>query len=250
MLLHFGYNLCLSMSAEEVKAALAQFASQQRARTNAWFFKTAKGNYGAGDKFIGVSVPNQRIVAQRYKDLPHPELAKLFASPWHEHRLTACLISVYQYQALKKRVEAQKATYDFYLKQLQGGGVNNWDMVDTSSPQIIGDYLLDKPRQLLYDLAESNDLWQQRAAIISTAAFIRQDDFGDTLAIAEMLLHHQHDLIHKAVGWMLREVGNRDRDVEEEFLGQHYKNMPRTMLRYAIEKFPDERRRIYLSGRA
>lgn len=237
------------MTAGDVKKALQDLTDANRAKVNQWFFKTNPRQYAAGDRFIGVNVPNQRVVAQRYKDLPHSELAKLFASQFHEHRLTACLLSVYQYQAAKSRPVEQGAIYNFYLTQLLGGRVNNWDMVDTSSPQILGDYLLDKPRQQLYDLAESNDLWQQRAAINSTLTFIKQDDFGETLAIAETLLHHPHDLIQKAVGWMLREVGNRDQRVEEEFLNRHYKTMPRTMLRYAIEKFPSECRRAYLQAK-
>lgn len=237
------------MTGEDVKKALSDFAQPERAKNNEWFFKAGKGEYGAGDQFIGVSVPNQRRVAKRFKDLPLSELEKLFQSPVHEHRLTACLLSVYKYQTAKKTGGDTRVIFLAFLQQLRKGRINNWDMVDTSVPQIIGDYLLHRQRDILDELAQGGKLWEQRAAIMATQAFIKNDDFADTLRLAEELLLHQHDLIHKAVGWMLREVGNKDRAVEEEFLARHYKKMPRTMLRYAIEKFPDGRRRMFLTGR-
>lgn len=236
------------MTAQDIKQALKSVSSSKRAKANQWFFKAGKGQYGEGDKFIGVRVPQQREVAKRYKELPLEELSKLFASPVHEHRLCACFISVYQYQAAKKTGQELKV-YSFFLKQLKKGHVNNWDLIDSSVPQIIGDFLLSRPRDLLYEFADSGQLWQQRAAIMATQSFIKQGDYGDTLVLAERLLHHPHDLIHKAVGWMLREVGNRDRGVEEAFLARNYKRMPRTMLRYSIEKFPDAQRRAYLEGK-
>lgn len=236
------------MKAEEVKAALRSMSDPARAKTNEWFFKTGQGQYGEGDKFLGVNVPNQRIVAKRYKSLPLHELAKLFRSNYHEHRLTACLICVHAF-SLAQKTGGEGEVHNFYLSQLRAGRVNNWDLIDTSAPQIMGGYLLDKPRDLLYELADTNELWQQRAAIMATLTFIKAEDFGDTLKLAELMLKHPHDLIQKAVGWMLREVGNRDRAVEEEFLKSRYQTMPRTMLRYAIEKFPEPLRQDYLNNR-
>lgn len=237
------------MTAAEVKRALAAVASEDKALNNAWFFKTAPGEYGEGDRFIGVTVPQQRRIAKRFKALPLTEIIKLAKSPFHEHRLTAVMIMVYQFENSASQPGDRQAIYEAYMNLLYEGRINNWDIVDSSAHQIIGGWLEDKNRRLLLELAESGDLWQQRAAIISTFHFIRQNDFIDALLVSELMLDHPHDLIHKATGWMLREIGNRDRAVAEEFLNKHYKYMPRTMLRYAIEKFPEPRRRDYLMGR-
>jgi len=203
------------------------------------FFKTGKGEYGEGDVFLGIKVPVQRKIARKYKDILHSELSELFSSKIHEHRLIAAFICVLKYNKNKDKV------YKFYLKHVKF--INNWDIVDTTAPNIIGDYLLDKDRGLLYKFARSNDLWKKRIAILSTYTFIKNNDFSDTLKISEILLNDKHDLIHKGVGWMLREIGNRNQETEEKFLRKYYKTMPRTMLRYAIEKFDDKKRKFYMN---
>lgn len=231
----------------EIFQALALLCDDNRADSARWFFKTGPGEYGEGDEFIGVTVPNQRKVAKQFKDMPLGEVQKLLDSPIHEHRLTGLFIMIFQYE--KSDSEKEKTSiYEMYMKNLKKGNVNGWDLIDSSAPRITGGYLMDRPRDVLYELAESGELWQQRASIISTLYFIKNDQFGDTLAISEELLNHEHDLIQKAVGWMLREVGNRDFVVEDEFLRKHYKQMPRTMLRYAIEKFREPTRQAYLKG--
>lgn len=222
-----------------VVSDLQEFASPAKAKSSAWFFKTGKGQYGEGDQFIGVTVPLQRMVAKKYKDLPLKDIDQLLNSPIHEHRLTALFILVGQYKKLPARV------YDFYLKHTTK--INNWDLVDSSASYIVGEWLMDKDRTILYKLARSKNLWERRIAIIATGAFIKNKEFKDTFAIAELLLHDDHDLIHKAVGWMLREVGKRDQKAEEAFLKKYYKTMPRTMLRYAIEKFSEDKRHEYLA---
>ncbi len=233
------------MQAKDVKAQLASFASPERAKSSAWFFKTGAGQYGEGDEFIGVNVPDQRRVAKQFVNLPLNEAAKLLASSVHEHRLTALIILVAQYKVAAD--DGKQRIYDFYLAH--AGCVNNWDLVDSSASYIVGAHLFDKDRSLLYDLAYSASLWERRIAIIATAYFIARGESNDTFAIAEILLTDTHDLIHKAVGWMLREVGKScGQEVEEEFLHQYYKKMPRTMLRYSIERFSPERRQQYLKG--
>ncbi len=204
------------------------------------FFKTGKGEYGEGDIFLGIKVPTLRKVARKYKNLSLQKLKELIKSKIHEHRFIALIILMDKY-----KINKQDA-FDFYLNHTKQ--INNWDLVDISAPNIIGDFLYEKERNILYDLANSENLWEQRIAIISTLNFIRKNDFQDTLLISEILINHEHDLIHKAVGWMLREVGKRDLETEEKFLKFHYKKMPRTMLRYAIEKFPEEKRKKYLLG--
>ena len=209
------------------------------------FFKTGKGEYGEGDIFYGIKVPVQRTIAKRFKDLAFEDLKVLISAKVHEERLIAAFILVDQYK--KGDEKKKKIVFDFYLKNRKG--INNWDLVDLSAPKIVGAYLIDKEKDLLYKFAVSKDLWEKRIAIISTQTFIREHFFEDTLNISEILLQDKHDLIHKAVGWMLREVGNRDLETEEEFLKKHYKTMPRTMLRYAIEKFPEQKRIAYLKGK-
>ncbi len=261
-----------ALTAVAVRAALAALGSPKKARSLAWFFKTGPGEYGEGDEFLGVTVPEQRKVARQFRDLPLTEIAKLLASKIHEHRLTALLVLVDQFERAMKdqllgrtlRVEP-RTIVEFYLEHLER--VNNWDLVDSSAPQILGAWLVRREhlgsvgprgrllrgegvasnRAILYKLARSKSLWDRRIAIISTAAFIKHHDFDDMLKIAEMLVHDPHDLIHKAVGWMLREVGKRDQRVEEQFLDRYAATMPRTMLRYAIEKFPHDSRTYYMS---
>lgn len=228
------------MSLTELRQDLQDISTEERAKTNAWFFKTGKGQYGEGDKFLGITVPDTRTIAKKYKDLPFADVSTLLQSEWHEERLTALLILVHNFE----RGNDQEKIVEFYLQNTQR--VNNWDLVDLSADKIVGAWLFDKDKSILYDLAKSTNLWERRIAIMSTFYFIRHNQFEDTLKIAELLLHDPHDLIHKAVGWMLREIGKRNQDVEETFLKKHYKTMPRTMLRYAIEKFSKEKRDYYM----
>jgi len=235
-----------ALSSRSLLRELTKFGRPERAKAAAWYFKTAAGEYGHGDVFIGVSVPEQRRLAKRYASLPLGEVRRLLRSKWHECRLTALLILVRQYEAADAAGRARLAR--FYLTNR--ARVNNWDLVDSSAPHILGRELLTKNRAILYRLARSRDLWERRIAILATFAFIRAGEFGDALALAQLLRQDTHDLIHKAVGWMLREVGNRNSAAEEKFLRQHAAAMPRTMLRYAIEKFPEKKRKHYLRMRA
>lgn len=229
---------------DQIEDALRQKAIPEKAAFFPRFFKTGKGEYGEGDQFLGVTVPEQRRIAIEYwKAVTIDELGELIQSPYHEVRLTSIFILVAKFQKAKKQDE-KKIWADFYLKHRSW--VNNWDLVDSSAHLILGDYLLDKDRSLLFDLAKSGILWDQRIAIMSTFYFIRKKDFSDTLKVAEILLHHPHDLIHKAVGWMIREVGNRDFETANQFLLKHYQTMPRTMLRYAIEKFDPETKEFFM----
>jgi len=235
------------LRATQVKKELNKYANPQKAKISSRFFKTGKGEYGQGDVFLGISVPNQRKVAGDFKELPLSQTAKLLQSRVHEHRLTALLILVSQFQKGEEKIKKQ--IFDLYLKNYKY--INNWDLVDLSAPKIVGAYLLEKPekRKVLYQLACSNNLWKKRIAMLSTYTFIKNNQFTDTLKIAEILLDDKHDLIHKAVGWMLREIGKIDQKEEELFLKKHYKTMPRTMLRYAIEKFNEKKRKSYLEGK-
>jgi 3-methyladenine DNA glycosylase AlkD len=234
-----------AMTAAEIQKRLRQFATREKAGVLQGFFKTGPGEYGEGDLFLGVVVPDIRRVAKEFQDTPLGEIKKILMSRYHEERLLALLMLVRRYEkggeALKRRL------YALYLKNTRY--INNWDLVDLSAPNIVGTHLLERSRKPLYVFARSKALWKRRIAILSTFAFIRQNDFDDTLRISKSLLKDDHDLLHKAVGWMLREVGKRDLRVEERFLKQHYKKMPRTMLRYAIERFPETKRRNYLNGR-
>ncbi|MCX5687250.1 MAG: DNA alkylation repair protein [Candidatus Omnitrophica bacterium] len=234
------------MSIAKAKKELRKYASKKKARDLSWFFKTGKGGYGEGDKFIGIIVPNIRKVAKECQDLPLQEAIKLLKSPIHEERLLALLIMVLKFQ--KAQTEAQKkAVYKAYLTNTKY--INNWDLVDLSSHEIIGSFLLKKSKKELYSLSKSESLWERRISIVSTYRFIRNGQLKDTLKIARILLKDSYDLIHKAVGWMLREVGKRDLRALESFLKCHYKSMPRTMLRYSIEKFPENKRLRYLNGK-
>jgi len=229
---------------ESLRKELQERADEKQAALLQGFFKTGKGEYGEGDIFLGIKVPVQRQVAKKYGGLSLAKIQELLKSKIHEYRLVGLIILSDKY---KKAGDGDKANiFNFYLKNTKN--INNWDLVDLSAPNIIGHFLSDKKKNILYDLAKSNDLWERRIAIVSTANFIRQEEFEDTLALSEILLEDKHNLIHKAVGWMLREVGKKDKAVLEQFLKQHYKVMPRTMLRYAIEKFPEEKRKRYLLG--
>lgn len=229
-----------------IQKELTSYSSKEKAIFLSKFFKTRKGEYAEGDKFIGVTVPNQRTVAKKYySKISLKELEELLHSSIHEYRLTALIMLVYKFEKQKSESE-RKQMFDLHINNTDY--INNWDLVDLTSSKIVGAYLFDKERTLLYDFAKTNHLWKQRIAIISTYYFIKRSQFEDTLRISEILLNHKHDLIHKAVGWMLREVGKMNLQVEIEFLNKNYKQMPRTMLRYAIEKFDEDLRQKYLKG--
>ncbi len=227
-----------------VQSDLRSFATPAKAKASAWFFKTGKGQYGEGDRFIGVTVPEQRLIARRYRDLSVRDIEKLLESPIHEYRLTGLFILVSAYEKVSE--EAKKRIYDFYLSHTSC--VNNWDLVDSSAGHIVGEWLVShiEERGILYALAKSKNLWERRIAIIATQAFIKRDDFADTFALSRILMGDTHDLMHKAVGWMLREVGKRNLSQEEAFLNRYYPHMPRTMLRYAIEKFSPQKRAFFM----
>ena len=206
------------------------------------FFKAGKGEYGEGDRFLGVTVPNIRAIAKQYKNISLNEIRELMQSEWHEVRLCALLIMV---EKSKKKDEAlRQQLFDLYLSQTDR--INNWDLVDLSCRFIVGEYLLDKSRDILYQLAQSPLLWDNRIAIVSTYAFIRKGQLEDTYALSDIMMHHPHDLMHKAIGWMLREAGKRDSDRLYDYVMSHRADMPRTMLRYAIEKFSPAERSILM----
>jgi 3-methyladenine DNA glycosylase AlkD len=227
---------------EQVKTELEKLSDPEHAMKLQGFFKTGKGEYGEGDVFIGVRVPHQRRIAKKYRNIPLTDVLELLRSEIHEHRLTALFILTEQFN--KGDGEARQRIVDLYLGNT--AHVNNWDLVDSSAHKILGAWLVDKPRSVLYDLAGSESLWERRISIISTFTFIDRGDLVDALALAEALVDDGHDLIHKASGWVLREVGKKDQSALEEFLLKHYETMPRTMLRYAIERLPEERRRFYM----
>ena len=231
------------MSARAIERRLRALGDPERAKHSLRFFRTGPGQYGEGDRFLGLTVPVIRSVARERKDAPLDTLAALLQSPWHEVRLTALVILVGQYR--RGGDEQREAIYRLYLESTDR--INNWDLVDVSAADIVGAHLRDRDRSILDRLARSASLWERRIAIIATAHFIRHGEFGDTLRIAAILAGDAHDLIHKAVGWMLREVGKRDREREEAFLRRYASRMPRTMLRYAIERFPERLRRQYLT---
>lgn len=229
------------MTAREASDRLRSHAEPGRAEKLVWFFKARPGGYGEGDRFHGVRVPIVRQVAREFARLPLAETVKLLRSEFHEERLLGLFLLVRRYESGD---EAGKQTvYETYLEHLRH--VNNWDLVDASAHRIVGRHLLSRDRDLIYRLARSAVLWERRIAVISTFAFIAGDDFDDALAIAELLLEDEEDLIHKAVGWMLRELGKRDLDRLLGFLDRHWEDMPRTMVRYAIERLPAEHRERY-----
>jgi len=228
---------------DQIKRDLLQLGDPNRAKKISGFFKTGKGQYGEGDLFLGIPVPEQRKVAKKYVGLSLNDLQELLNSKIHEYRFTALVILISKYRKAEK--SSREEILSFYLKNTEN--INNWDLVDLSAPRIVGDYLVNKERSILYKLAKSNCLWERRISILSTFIFIDNNDFEDALNISELLLHDKHDLIHKAVGWALREIGKRDQDIEERFLTKYCLQMPRTMLRYAIEKFDEEKRKFYLT---
>ncbi|HTG02052.1 MAG TPA: DNA alkylation repair protein [Nitrospirota bacterium] len=232
-------------NAAEMKKALRLHARRDKAHILQGFFKTGPGQYGEGDRFLGVVVPDIRRVAGKYRDAPESAVVSLLASEYHEERLLALLILVQQF--FRGNEQRKKRIYTLYLKNVRC--INNWDLVDLSAPNIMGAWLADKSRKRLHQFARSKNVWKRRIAILSTFAFIRNNNFSDTLTISKTLLRDEHDLIHKAVGWMLREVGKRSPAAEESFLKQHYRTMPRTMLRYAVERFPEAKRKRYLEGK-
>lgn len=235
------------MPPSRLDTLLAEFAAAadpKRAESSAWFFKTGKGQYGEGDLFLGITVPTIRKIALRHRDLPPVALSKLLASKFHEHRLAALEILVAQFE--KGSPKQQAEAYRFLLANT--ARINNWDLVDSSAPYIVGAYLLTRPRAILRKLAKSKNIWERRIAIVATFAFIRAGQTEDTFAIAQMLLGDSHDLIHKAVGWALREAGKRNPELLLAFLEEHYAKLPRTALRYAIERFTPAERKRFLAG--
>ena len=223
---------------------LAAAADPGRAKSSAWFFKTGKGQYGEGNQFLGITVPALRKIARRNRDLEHSAIEKLLSSKIHEHRFVALEILVAQFEAGTPKEQAD--IYRFYLAHT--AGINNWDLVDTSAPYIVGQYLLTRPRTILRKMAKSKNIWERRIAIVSTFAFIRAGQTEDTFEIAQTLLSDKHDLVHKAVGWALREAGKNKPDLLLGFLAEHYDRLPRTALRYAIERFSPAERKRFLVG--
>jgi len=230
---------------QHVNKEIEKYSNKEKAKLLQGFFKTGKGEYGEGDVFLGITVPKQRQIAERFKDIGLNEIQELLNSQIHEKRLIALLILVERFK--KSDEKGKKEIFEFYLNNTKR--INNWDLVDLSAPNIVGAFLLDKNRDTLHKLAISENLWEKRISIISTFAFIRNNEVEDTLNISKSLLGDKHDLIHKAVGWALREVGKKNQEALEDFLRKHYKIMPRTMLRYSIEKFPEEKRQKYIKGK-
>jgi 3-methyladenine DNA glycosylase AlkD len=233
-----------NLKARDVQKRLKKLGNPEHAAISQKFFKTGQGQYGQGDIFIGIRVPVLRKLVKEFKDLPAREVEILLRSPIHEERLLAILLFVHIFS--KGDESTKKGIYNLYLKSTEF--INNWDLVDASAEHIVGAYLMDKNKRPLYRLAKSKNLWERRIAIMATFYFVRRHEFSETLKISNMLIADRHDLIHKATGWMLREIGKRDLKTEETFLKKHYKKMPRTMLRYAIEKFPENKRQRYLKG--
>lgn len=233
------------MTAQDIQKRLKKLGNKERAAISQRFFKTGPGEYGEGDVFIGIRVPVLRALVKEYADLSVAQILILLRSHIHEERLLALLLLVDSFSQGDEA--ARTSIFELYLKHTEF--INNWDLVDSSAAQIVGAYLMDKSKAVLYRLAESANLWERRIAIMSTFHFVKHHEFSETLKIAKILLFDRQDLIHKAIGWMLREIGKRHLKTEERFLKVHYKKMPRTMLRYAIEKFPEQKRQRYLKGR-
>lgn len=228
----------------EITKTLQTLANPQIAAHSQRFFKTGPGEYGEGDQFLGIRVPTLRLLAKQHKSLPLAKTEKLLHSPYHEARLLAALLLVQHFE--RADTATRETIYQLYLANT--AYLNNWDLVDASAPKIVGPWLENRPHDILFQLARSPSLWERRIAIISTFHFIRQGQTQTTLALSEILVHDPEDLIHKAVGWMLRELGKRDQPAEEAFLQKHLNTLPRTLLRYAIEKFPEPLRKRYLAG--
>ena len=228
----------------QLKKDLQKLANPEKAKLLSGFFRTGKGQYGEDDIFLGIVVPDQRKTAKKYPELQLNEIQELLSNKIHEYRLTSLFILISKFERGNNKLK--KEIFDFYLQNAKN--INNWDLVDLSAPKIPGAYILDNPKEkkILYKLAESKNLWEKRIAILSTYTFIKNHEFEDTLNISEILLKDKHDLIHKAVGWMLREIGKKDQKTEEKFLKKHCREMPRTMLRYAIEKFQKNKKEFYM----
>lgn len=232
------------MSLNSLQKNLRELSNSKIAEHSMRFFKTGKGEYGEGDKFLGIRVPVLRQLAKKHLDMGLGDIQNLLKSGYHEELLCALILLV---EKFKRGSEEEKSDiFNFYLKSVEY--INNWDLVDSSAHYMTGVYLENRDKQVLYKMAKSDNLWKRRIAIMSTFHLIKKSRFDDALKISEILLKDKEDLIHKAVGWMLRETGNRDISVEKNFLNKHYQNMPRTMLRYAIEKFPEQERQKYLKG--
>jgi len=235
----------MSTQTKQIVNKLRELGDSDIAAHSRRFFKTGTGEYGEGDRFLGIRVPAIRKCVREYRTISLPDAVELVKSPFHEARLLAVLVLVAKYSAAKKHAE-REAIYRSYLRHTES--INNWDLVDSSAEHIVGAHLFSRDREPIYRLVRSSCLWKRRIGVMSTFHFVKREDFSDTLAIAELLLDDCEDLIHKAVGWMLREVGKRNRGLEQRFLAKHYKQMPRTMLRYAIEKLPETERLAYLHG--
>lgn len=234
------------MTAQEISGLLRRLADPERAEHSARYFKTGPGEYGEGDRFLGIRVPDIRAQARKCGAVSLEDIQVLLGSAFHEERLLALLLLVRKFERGDEKEKL--AVFNFYLKNTHR--INNWDLVDSSASQIVGSYLESRDRQILYKLAKSASIWERRIAVISTFQLIANNQFEDALKLARQLINDKEDLIHKAVGWMLREIGKRDAAVEKAYLQAHYKKMPRTMLRYAIERFPEHERRQYLAGEA
>lgn len=232
------------MTAQEISRALRKLADPVKAEHSARYFKTGPGEYGEGDRFLGIRVPEIRVQVKKFEAASLEDIQTLLVSAFHEERLFALLLLVRKFA--KGDDKEKSAIYDLYLKNTHR--INNWDLVDSSASRIVGCYLESRDKKILYKLAKSTSIWERRIAVISTFQFIGKNQFEDALKLAKKLINDEEDLIHKAVGWMLREIGKRNVAVEKSFLLLHYKKMPRTMLRYSIEKFPEQERRRYLSG--
>jgi len=234
-----------AMTLSELKKEVRVHSGKERAKTNEWFFKTGKGQYGEGDKFLGLTMPEQRKIAKQFCVLSYKDVKTLLDDKYHEHRMIGLLILVYKYETADEKEKTK--IFKFYIKNRKA--VNNWDLVDVTTPNIVGMYLLDRPkkdREFLYTYAKSKNLWERRISILATFPSIKSEKFIDTFKISELLLNDEEDLIHKAVGWMLREVGKRDKKQLKKFLDKHIRSLPRTTLRYSIERFPEKERKGYL----
>lgn len=238
---------CSPISYLDIKKELLRIGNEEKRLHLSRYFKTGKGEYGEGDLFIGVTVPQQREIVKKIGDIPLQEISLLLHDAYHECRLTGLLFLIQYYRKTKENT-AKETYFHFYLQHLSC--INSWDLVDLSAPDIVGAHLFDKERIILYQLANESHLWKKRIAIVSTHYFIRNQDFSTTFALSDLLLSHSHDLIHKAVGWMLREVGKRNYEVALHYLQEDkkYQCMPRTMLRYAIERFPEDIRQQFLKN--
>lgn len=233
------------MRVDDIGRRLEELADKEKAQVLQRFFKTGPGEYGEGDLFLGIKVPELRKLSKEYEGITLKEAKQLLRSSIHEQRLLALLILIRKFS--KGDVGARRRIYELYLRNTQY--INNWDLVDVSAEHVVGAYLMERNKEQLYRLAKSASLWERRISILSTFHYVKHNEFSETLKISKMLLSDEEDLIHKAVGWMLREVGKRHLPTEEKFLRAHYKIMPRTMLRYAIERFPEPKRQRYLKGK-